>query len=75
MRALQEKFEAVRESEFKKALRRLPHLSISDRQRIEKLSRSIVKKILHTPMARLRNGAAAQDALLDSLRVIFDLDK
>jgi len=54
--ALREKAEAIRRNEMDKALRRLPELSDDERQRIEAMSTAIVKKMLHDPIARLKNG-------------------
>jgi len=75
LRALQDKFEAIRAEELEEALRRLPNLSGADRQRIEQFSRALVNKILHLPVSRLRNGEGRQEEVVEALRRIFELDE
>jgi len=67
--------EAIRSSEADKALAKLT-LGDSERERVEALTRSIVNKILHAPLARLRREAEREEgmAYLETARVLFGLD-
>jgi glutamyl-tRNA reductase len=74
LRALRERFEAVRAEEVG---RHLGRFSKEDAQRVESLTRSLVNRLLHTPTARLKalDVEAGQDRRrLDALREIFDLE-
>ncbi len=55
--ALRERADEHRRSELARALRRLPDLSEEQRERIDAMTRAIVKKMLDRPIARLKNGA------------------
>jgi glutamyl-tRNA reductase len=67
--------EAIRGREVEKALAKLT-LGDSERERVEALTRSIVNKILHAPLARLRREAEREEgmAYLETARVLFGLD-
>jgi glutamyl-tRNA reductase len=55
--ALRQQAEAIRRRELERTLRRLSGLSQQDRQRIEAMTAAIVNKLLHRPIARLKDGA------------------
>ena len=55
--ALRERADEHRRRELARALRRLPDLSEEQRERIDAMTRAIVKKMLDRPIARLKNGA------------------
>jgi glutamyl-tRNA reductase len=67
--------EAIRGREVEKALAKLT-LGDSERERVEALTHSIVNKILHAPLARLRREAECEEgiAYLETARVLFGLD-
>ena len=67
--------EAIRTREVDKVLAKLT-LGDSERARVEALTRSIVKGILHAPLARLRREAEREEgmAYLETTRVLFGLD-
>ncbi len=72
---LQRKAEAIRRDELRKTLRRLPDLSDAELARIDSLTQAIVNKMLHAPIARLKDlagqpGAADTTALASEL---FDI--
>ncbi len=71
--SLRQKVEAARRREMAKTLRRFPHLSESERASIEALTRAIVKKILHSPLTRLKLHSSDQ-AYLAVTRDLFGLD-
>ncbi len=75
LRALQEKLDAIRSQELQEALRRLSHLSPSDKECVEQFSRAMVNKILHAPISHLRNGAAEQQSVVEALRHLFELEE
>jgi glutamyl-tRNA reductase len=72
---LRSRVEAIRSSEFDKAMAKLS-LTDPDRDRVEALTRSIVNKILHAPLSRLRREAESEEgiAYLETARVLFGLD-
>jgi glutamyl-tRNA reductase len=74
LRALRERFEAVRAEEVG---RHLGRFSKEDAERVESLTRSLVNRLLHTPTTRLKALGAdgGQDRRrLDAVREIFDLE-
>ncbi len=74
--ALRERADAVREAELARTSSLLSRLPERDRQRIEALTMAIQKKLLHGPIALLREQAASGDghATATALRDLFDLD-
>jgi glutamyl-tRNA reductase len=74
LRALRERFEAVRAEEVS---RHLGRFSKEDAERVESLTRALVNKLLHTPMTRLKalaNGNGEDLRRLDTVRELFDLE-
>jgi glutamyl-tRNA reductase len=57
--SLRERLEAIRASEVRKTLGRLPDASPETREAIEAMSAAIVNKILHAPIAKLRESSRA----------------
>ena len=76
IRHLRARAEAVRESELDKAFVRL-ELSEEQQRGVEQLTRSIVNKILHPPLARLRAETDREEgiAMLEAARALFALDE
>lgn len=76
IRQLRERAESLRQEEWSRWRSQLQHLSPEDRERVERLTRSLLKKILHGPTVRIReaaeNGRAAE--ILDAARRLFDID-
>jgi len=72
---LRSRVEEIRRSEVDKALAKL-EMSESEREQVESLTRSIVNKILHAPLSRLRREAEREEgmAYLETARVLFGLD-
>jgi len=58
---LQNKAEALRQSELKKADAKLASLSPREVEAVERLSRGIVSKLLHGPMSALRADGSPED--------------
>ncbi|MGH0031773.1 MAG: glutamyl-tRNA reductase [Myxococcota bacterium] len=67
--------ESIREKEVERALARL-QLDDASRDGVEALSRSLVNKILHAPLSRLRQEAEREEgmAYLEVARMLFGLD-
>jgi glutamyl-tRNA reductase len=59
--SLRERAEAIRRSELAKASARLAGLSERERNAVESLTSQIVNKLLHEPIVRLKEAAAAED--------------
>ena len=76
IRALRDRAEALRREELDRWSGRFAHLSEADRERIDRLTRSLLRKWLHAPTARLREAAAAggEAALLEAARELFSVD-
>jgi glutamyl-tRNA reductase len=70
--ALRRNAEATRQSELDRTLKRLSHLSPADQRRVEAMSKALVKRLLHSPVARLRE--AGQERHVDAVLDLFDLD-
>ena len=72
---IQEQAEAIRIAELERTLRRMPDLTEAERNRIEALTQSLVKKILDHPTRRLRAEAASHRApeYAALVRTLFDL--
>ncbi len=77
IRRLRERAEAVRQSEVERVLTQLNHLSEGDQERVERLTRDLLKKILHQPTARMR--AAAEDGrehdILEAAQYLFGIEE
>jgi glutamyl-tRNA reductase len=69
---LRRRAEEARLRELEATLARLPHLSEADRQRLDAMTRAIVKRVLHTPVERLRRETGQRH--LDAARELFDLN-
>ncbi|MDA0988503.1 MAG: glutamyl-tRNA reductase [Chloroflexi bacterium] len=67
---LKEHAETLRQQELLKTLKQMPHLSEEDVAHIEVLSRSIVKKLLHHPIATIKEDPS----YLDTTQELFKLN-
>ena len=72
IKSLQQQAEDVRTRELERALRRIPNISHDERQVVEALTRSIVKKLLHEPTEYLRQRA--DKSQLQAFRELFRMD-
>merc|ERR1711988_95903 len=74
---LQERAESMRAEEFSKNEKKLKNLSDKELEAVERLSRGIVNKLLHGPMAHLRKTETMEDkqATLKELNSMFRLDE
>jgi glutamyl-tRNA reductase len=68
--------EHVRETETRRALQSLQHLSGKDQAQVEALTRQLLAKVLHAPTTRLRESAAegSDPHVLEVARYLFGLD-
>ena len=73
--ALRRQAEEIREQELERALRDLGDVDAATAERIDHLSRTLVKKLLHEPTVRLRERAGTDDAdeVADAVRELFGL--
>ncbi len=69
---LRRQSESLRERELARTLKRLQHLSPADQDIITSLSNSLVNKLLHNPVTRLKGEGNPAD--IQSLRWLFRLD-
>jgi glutamyl-tRNA reductase len=74
---LQERANEFRQEELKKCTRKLSHLSETEMEAVERLSRGIVNKLLHGPMAHLRKTESIEgkQATLKELSAMFRLEE
>lgn len=76
---LQERANAFREEELKRCNRKLSNANLSDKEMeaVERLSRGIVNKLLHGPMAHLRKTESVEgkQATLKELSAMFRLEE
>jgi glutamyl-tRNA reductase len=75
--SLRQRLEEIRESEVRKALARLPDASAETRSAMEALSAAIVNKVLHAPIAKLRESsrAGASRSWLELVHELFGLGR
>ena len=73
--ALRKKFEEIRKKELEKTLSLHPNLSDKEKKSLEALTSAIINKILHAPIALLKqtNEEAMADLYLDALHALFGL--
>ncbi len=71
--SLCQRLEAIRQKEVARALRRLPHLTSREREGIEALTAALLKKVLHSPLTRLKLHSGDQHYLAMT-RDLFELD-
>jgi glutamyl-tRNA reductase len=72
---LRRRAESVRKRELERALRGLDDIDPVVAERMEHLSRALVKKLLHDPTVRLREraGAGEADEVADAVRELFGI--
>ena len=75
--ALRDKIENIARSEVKKTLQTLNHLSDGDCQAINRMTNSMINKILHDPTLLLKRNRSHEDksVCLDITRKLFKLDE
>jgi glutamyl-tRNA reductase len=73
LRALQHRAEVIRQYELERTLPRLGSLTESDQQRLEAMTRAIVNKLLHPPIACLKSGNDGAERAA-ALQELFDLE-
>ena len=74
--ALKGKFEEIRQKELEKSLStNLKGLSDMERQALEELTLSMINKILHDPIARLRTQHDSKSVYVEALKKFFNLDE
>jgi glutamyl-tRNA reductase len=70
--ALREHAEGIRQAELERTLARVRDLSADDRERVDALTRAIVKKLLHAPLARIKDPEDGP-RFAEAARDLFDL--
>ena len=75
--ALRRRAERIREAEVERTLKRLGDVDPATAEQIARLSRSLVKKLLHEPTARLRElaGEGGGDDAAAAARDLFGIEK
>lgn len=71
--ALRQRAEKTRRAEMERTLARLPKLSPEDQQRIEAMTKALVKRLLHDPVTRLREDG--RERHIEAVRDLFKLDE
>jgi len=74
--ALRERFDAVRAGETERVMAKLEHLNERDKKLVEQYGEALVNKLLHGPMAQLRQTGAGERGvqLAGALRILFRLE-
>ncbi|HSP96815.1 MAG TPA: glutamyl-tRNA reductase [Candidatus Dormibacteraeota bacterium] len=73
--ALRDKVEAIRRGELQKTLNQLKDLGPRERELLDVMTTAIVNKILHAPIARLKQQDRRTETFyLDAARRLFDLE-
>jgi glutamyl-tRNA reductase len=73
LRALQHRAEVIRQYELERTLPRLGSLTKDERRRLEAMTRAIVNKLLHPPIASLKSGNDGAERAA-ALQELFDLE-
>jgi glutamyl-tRNA reductase len=74
--ALRDRIESIRRGELQKTLNQLKDLPPREREAMEAMTTALVNKILHAPIARLKQHDRRTEAFyVDALRRLFDLDE
>jgi glutamyl-tRNA reductase len=65
----------IRKSELEKTLRRMPNLTQAEIKRLDAMTQALMKKLLHTPITRLKEEAASASAAdyAETTRRLFGL--
>lgn len=73
--ALRDKFDEIRSAEYDKLVGKMPDLSPEEREAINAAMRSVVNKICHQPMIRIKDYAVDQDssAKLETICDVFGI--
>ena len=76
IKGLQEKAESIRKRELARTMKSLKHLDEKDKKAIEKLTSSLVGKILHDPIIFLKKGAETEnrEEILFVISKLFSLN-
>lgn len=78
IRRVRERGELMRRRELERSMASLSHLSERDREEIDRLTRSLINKLLHDPTVRLR-AAVSEDGrgrgVLEAARYLFGIDE
>lgn len=74
---LKDKAEAIRQREVKRAMAKLPDLSVEDRRVLENMSRMMVRKLLRDPVLCTNEAAAVgeEDFCVEALTRLFKLNE
>jgi glutamyl-tRNA reductase len=71
--SMQARAEVIRQAELERTLKAQPDLTPAQRRRIEAMSKAVMKKLLHEPIARLKGADGERYAA--AVRELFDLDR
>jgi glutamyl-tRNA reductase len=74
--ALQDRIERIRQAEVERLRGRLGSLTVEQQTAVENLTRSIVNKILHSPISALKGASGSEQltATAELLRNVFGID-
>ncbi|MDH4184579.1 MAG: glutamyl-tRNA reductase [Nitrospinota bacterium] len=74
--ALRKSMDEIRKKELERGMSRLGALSAQDKEAVERMTESMVNKILHSPIANLKRKAETEEghAYLKAVRYLFGLD-
>jgi len=75
--AMREQAEALRQTELSRAYKRLETLSEEERETIDRLTQSLVSKMLHNPTHRLREASDGRKrvAAIETARYLYKLEE
>jgi glutamyl-tRNA reductase len=73
--SLQDHLETIRQAEIDRVRGRMGRLTPEQEMAVEALTRGIINKVMHTPIATLKTAARESEAttLLDVVRRLFNL--
>ena len=71
VKALVDKAEQIRSAQMTRTLKEIPNLSADDYERLDNMTRAIIKKLLHSPISHLKNPDKNH---IKIIRELFDLE-
>jgi len=75
IRALSKKAENIRRSQLRSTLKKLPELSDEELAHLEAMTKSIVNKLLHEPIQRLKSDPGNREKHIQTISEFFRLDE
>lgn len=71
--ALLLKAESIRKAQWNKTVKKLHRLSDEDRERIDEMTKELVRELLYTPIEYITKNAPSGESYAENIKVLFSL--